>query len=360
MTGPEPRPTPDDPATPDDSPAAAAKGRPAILNRPSWPEAQAVAEALRTETIGGALLLVGRASPPSSWPTPRGREAYFRPARHRGRHRVGPPRPHARAVGRRRPARRSSSSSPGSSSSASSSSATCARRPRRWSRSSRPSAASSSRRWSSSPRSRAGRRGRRPARVGDPHGHRHRLRPRGARRHRLAPALGPALLPADPRGRRRPHRDHDHRDLLHLRPRGRAAAAGAGAAGPVRGPRPSGASPYWWLLLPLAFATWGLVHASGVHATVAGVLLGLVVPVKPRASVPVDQHPRPRRPTSPTGSSTGCGRCRPASPCPSSRSSPRASRSSAAASRAAADRRRRLGVVAGLVIGKVVGVFGST
>ena len=43
---------------------------------------------------------------------------------------------------------------------------------------------------------------------------------------------------------------------------------------------------YWWLLLPLAFATWALVHASGVHATVAGVLLGLVVPVRPRASVP--------------------------------------------------------------------------
>ena len=36
----------------------------------------------------------------------------------------------------------------------------------------------------------------------------------------------------------------------------------------------------WWLLLPLAFATWALVHASGVHATVAGVLLGLVVPVR--------------------------------------------------------------------------------
>ena len=35
----------------------------------------------------------------------------------------------------------------------------------------------------------------------------------------------------------------------------------------------------WWLLVPLALLTWGLVHASGVHATVAGVLLGLVVPV---------------------------------------------------------------------------------
>ncbi|GGO28392.1 Na(+)/H(+) antiporter NhaA [Microbispora rosea subsp. aerata] len=35
----------------------------------------------------------------------------------------------------------------------------------------------------------------------------------------------------------------------------------------------------WWLLLPLAVVTWGLVHASGVHATVAGVLLGFAVPV---------------------------------------------------------------------------------
>ncbi|MFI5958064.1 Na+/H+ antiporter NhaA [Cryptosporangium sp. NPDC051539] len=35
----------------------------------------------------------------------------------------------------------------------------------------------------------------------------------------------------------------------------------------------------WWLLLPLAFLAWALVHASGVHATVAGVLLGFAVPV---------------------------------------------------------------------------------
>ncbi|MBG0823166.1 Na+/H+ antiporter NhaA [Planomonospora sp. ID91781] len=34
-----------------------------------------------------------------------------------------------------------------------------------------------------------------------------------------------------------------------------------------------------WLLLPLAAAVWALVHASGVHATVAGVLLGFAVPV---------------------------------------------------------------------------------
>jgi len=35
----------------------------------------------------------------------------------------------------------------------------------------------------------------------------------------------------------------------------------------------------WWVLLPLALLTWLLVHASGVHATVAGVLLAFTVPV---------------------------------------------------------------------------------
>ncbi|RAN76532.1 Na+/H+ antiporter NhaA [Bacillus sp. SRB_336] len=35
----------------------------------------------------------------------------------------------------------------------------------------------------------------------------------------------------------------------------------------------------WYLLLPLALAVWALVHASGIHATVAGVLLGFAVPV---------------------------------------------------------------------------------
>ncbi len=35
----------------------------------------------------------------------------------------------------------------------------------------------------------------------------------------------------------------------------------------------------WWLLMPLAALTWVLVHESGVHATVAGVLLAFTVPV---------------------------------------------------------------------------------
>ena len=35
-----------------------------------------------------------------------------------------------------------------------------------------------------------------------------------------------------------------------------------------------------WILVPIALVTWALVHESGVHATVAGVLLGFTVPVR--------------------------------------------------------------------------------
>ncbi|WP_084101711.1 Na+/H+ antiporter NhaA [Demequina sp. NBRC 110051] len=35
---------------------------------------------------------------------------------------------------------------------------------------------------------------------------------------------------------------------------------------------------HWWLLIPLGVAAWAFMHASGVHATIAGVALGMVVP----------------------------------------------------------------------------------
>ena len=40
----------------------------------------------------------------------------------------------------------------------------------------------------------------------------------------------------------------------------------------------------WWVLLPIAVVAWGLVHASGVHATVAGVALAFTVPVRHKAA----------------------------------------------------------------------------
>lgn len=73
-----------------------------------------------------------------------------------------------------------------------------------------------------------------------------------------------------------------------------------------------------WLLVPLAAATWALMHASGMHATVAGVLLGFAVPVLPGRAAGDPE----------TGSSMAeyferlCGLCRPESPSPCSHSVP--------------------------------------
>ena len=113
----------------------------------------------------------------------------------------------------------------------------------------------------------------------------------------------------------------------------------------------------WWILLPLAAATWTLVHTSGVHATVAGVLLGFTVPVirseaagGPGAGPGLAEHFEHRvRPISAglavpifaffaagvgIGGLDGLG---------DSLTDPVA-----------------IGIVAGLVLGKVVGVFGTT
>lgn len=42
-----------------------------------------------------------------------------------------------------------------------------------------------------------------------------------------------------------------------------------------------------WVLVPLGLLAWGLMHASGVHATIAGVALGMVVPAIAR---PHEKH----------------------------------------------------------------------
>ncbi|MBT2484428.1 MULTISPECIES: Na+/H+ antiporter NhaA [unclassified Microbacterium] len=36
----------------------------------------------------------------------------------------------------------------------------------------------------------------------------------------------------------------------------------------------------WLILLPIGVVVWALVHASGIHATIAGVLLGFMIPVR--------------------------------------------------------------------------------
>jgi Na+:H+ antiporter, NhaA family len=49
-----------------------------------------------------------------------------------------------------------------------------------------------------------------------------------------------------------------------------------------------------WLLWALALVAWVCIHASGVHATVAGIVLGLLTPVRPRANEDEAESPAER------------------------------------------------------------------
>lgn len=71
-----------------------------------------------------------------------------------------------------------------------------------------------------------------------------------------------------------------------------------------------------WVLLPLACSVWGCVHASGLHSTIAGVVLAFTVPAVIRADEPESPVQRLRHHWQPS---------RRRWPCPSSRCSPRAS-----------------------------------
>jgi NhaA family Na+:H+ antiporter len=107
----------------------------------------------------------------------------------------------------------------------------------------------------------------------------------------------------------------------------------------------------WWIYVPLAIATWALVHESGVHATVAGVALGLLT--RTRHDTNEDESPAERlehrvRPLSaglavPIFALTAAG-------VPIAAGSLTAAVGDPAA----------IGVVAGLVLGKSLGVFGGT
>ncbi|MFJ8578014.1 Na+/H+ antiporter NhaA [Micromonospora sp. NPDC093277] len=126
---------------------------------------------------------------------------------------------------------------------------------------------------------------------------------------------------------------------------------------------------WWWALVPLAVLAWGLVHASGVHATVSGVLLGFTVPVLARRG----NRPEPAgRGDGPTAAGRGDGpglaerlehRWRPVS---AGLAVPVFAFFAAGVSLVDVDLAGVLtdpvvlGVGAGLVLGKAIGVFGST
>jgi NhaA family Na+:H+ antiporter len=106
----------------------------------------------------------------------------------------------------------------------------------------------------------------------------------------------------------------------------------------------------WWITIPLGVVIWALVHASGVHATVAGVALGLLVPVTVAGE---DESPAERlehqiRPVS-------AGLAVPAFALLSAGLTISASSLSQVITG-----RLGLGVLAGLVLGKSLGVFGGS
>lgn len=76
----------------------------------------------------------------------------------------------------------------------------------------------------------------------------------------------------------------------------------------------------WYVYVPLALVIWGLMYNSGVHATIAGVAMGLML----RCTKHKEEEHSPG-----SASSTSYGRCRQDSPYRCSRSSPRVSRSPA-------------------------------
>ncbi|MBA2773815.1 MAG: Na+/H+ antiporter NhaA [Nocardioidaceae bacterium] len=113
----------------------------------------------------------------------------------------------------------------------------------------------------------------------------------------------------------------------------------------------------WWLLAPLALLTWSLVHLSGVHATVAGVLLAFTVPVirseragGPHAGPGLAEHlEHAWRPVSsafavPVFALLSCG----------------VTVGGLSGLATSLTDRVAIGVMAGLVVGKAVGVFGAT
>jgi Na+:H+ antiporter, NhaA family len=107
----------------------------------------------------------------------------------------------------------------------------------------------------------------------------------------------------------------------------------------------------WWIYVPLAMATWLAVHESGVHATVSGVLLGLLT----RVRADPDEEFAPALRLEHRLQPWSAGFAVPvfalfASGVPIG----------ASALRAVFTEPVSLGVVVGLLLGKVIGIFGAS
>ena len=117
----------------------------------------------------------------------------------------------------------------------------------------------------------------------------------------------------------------------------------------------------WWTLAPLAVLAWGLMHASGVHATVAGVLMGFAIPVLGRRRPSTDGRGHRRGPA-PGLAERLDRRLRPFSaglavPIFAFLSAGVAFGGLSGLGDALSDR-TSVGIVAGLVVGKTVGILG--
>jgi Na+:H+ antiporter, NhaA family len=103
----------------------------------------------------------------------------------------------------------------------------------------------------------------------------------------------------------------------------------------------------WWSV-PVALAAWVCLHASGVHATVAGVALGLLTPVRPRPGESMAPAERLERRFHPLSAGVVVPLFALAA----------AGIPVASISRAVADPVAR-GVVVGLLVGKALGILGG-